>query len=48
MRRLLQRVAEFLYHVINAPETSPETREAAQELERDVIDVINGNYRETD
>jgi hypothetical protein len=40
-------MAAFLYHVIDAPETAPETREAAEELSADVTDAINGNYVET-
>lgn len=44
MKELLQRMAAFLYHVIDAPETAPETREAAKELSADVTDAINGNY----
>ncbi|QDV40902.1 hypothetical protein [Stieleria neptunia] len=48
MKDLLQRVSVFLRHIIDAPETMPETREVAEELERDVDDAINGNYREGD
>lgn len=48
MKELLQRIGTFLFHVIDAPETAPETREAAEELQRDVIDAINGNYVEED
>lgn len=48
MKLLLQRVSAFLLHVIDAPETAPETREAAQELDVDIVDAINGNYREAD
>ena len=47
MKRLFQRVATFLHHVTDAPETAPETREAAEELLEDVVDAINGNYRES-
>jgi hypothetical protein len=36
----------FLLHVQDAPETAPETREAAEELERDVVDAMHGNYVE--
>ena len=36
MKELLQRVSVFLRHVIEAPESSEETREAADELEADV------------
>ncbi len=46
MKELLQRMSVFLRHVIEAPESSDETREAAAELEADVNDAINGNYRE--
>ena len=46
MKRLLQRMAVFLAHVIDSPNSSPETVEAAKELERDVVDAINGNYQE--
>ena len=48
MKLLFQRVAAFLCHVIDAPETAPQTREAAEELERDIADAINGNYVEPD
>ncbi len=48
MQHLLQRVSVFLRHVIEAPESSEETRETAEELDVDVIDAINGNYREED
>ena len=48
MKLLLQRVSVFLRHVIEAPETAPETREVAEELELDVDDAINGNYVEPD
>ncbi len=48
MKLLLQRISVFLRHVIEAPDTAPETREAAEELERDVDDAINGNYVEPD
>ncbi|QDV85005.1 hypothetical protein [Stieleria magnilauensis] len=48
MKELLQRVAVFLMHVIDSPDTAPETREAAEELERDIVDAINENYREGD
>ncbi len=41
MTQLLQRIANFLYHVIDAPETAPDTREAAEELMEDVTDQIN-------
>lgn len=41
MKELLQRVAVFLYHVIDAPETAPETLEAARLLVEDVVDGIN-------
>jgi hypothetical protein len=46
MKLLLQRISTFLLHVVEAPETALETREAAEELARDVTDAINGNYRE--
>lgn len=48
MKDLLQRVSVFLRHVIDAPESSEETRETAEELERDVDDVINERYSEID
>jgi hypothetical protein len=48
MQHLLQRMSVFLRHVIEAPESSEETRETAKELEADVDDAINGNYREDD
>ena len=41
MKLLLQRIAAMLWHIIDAPETSPDTREAAEELVDDVIDAIN-------
>jgi hypothetical protein len=41
VKELLQRVAVFLYHVIDAPETAPETLEAARLLVEDVVDGIN-------
>ena len=46
MKELLQRVSVFLRHVIDAPESAPETVEVARELEIDVDDAINGNYVE--
>ncbi len=46
MKFLLQRVAAFQYHVIDAPETSVETRETAETLSELITDAINGNYRE--
>ena len=46
MKLLLQRISTYLRHVIEAPETAPETREVAEELSQDVTDAINGNYRE--
>ena len=46
MKELLQRMSVFLRHVIDAPESAPETVEAARELEIDVDDAINGNYVE--
>ena len=48
MKHLLQRVAVFLAHVIDAPESAPDTVDAARDLERDVVDAINGNYSEDD
>ena len=48
MKLLFQRVSVFYRHVIDAPDTAPETREAAEELERDIADAINGNYVEPD
>lgn len=48
MRHLLQRVAVFLSHVIDAPESAPDTVDAARELEKDIVDAINGNYVEPD
>ena len=48
MKLLLQRVSVFLRHVIEAPDTAPETREVAEELEIDIDDAINGNYVEPD
>lgn len=41
MKELLQRVAAFLWHVIDAPETSEETRAVAEELVDDVVKAIN-------
>jgi len=41
MKELLQRIAVFLSHVIDAPETSPDTRDAAEELVDNVTDAIN-------
>ncbi|MEO2048816.1 MAG: hypothetical protein ABGX16_19845, partial [Pirellulales bacterium] len=41
MTDLLQRIAAFLYHVIDAPESAPDTRDTAKELVDDVIDKIN-------
>lgn len=41
MLDLLQRVSAFLLHVIDSPEVSDDTREAAIELDRDVVDAIN-------
>jgi hypothetical protein len=41
MTQLLQRIVNFLYHVIDAPETAPDTRDAARELVEDVNDQIN-------
>jgi len=46
MKELLQRVSVFLRHVIDAPESAPETVEVARELEIDIDDAINGNYVE--
>ena len=48
MKLLLQRVSVFLRHVIEAPDTAPDTREVAEELEIDIDDAINGNYVEPD
>lgn len=42
MKELFQEVAAFLWHVIDAPETASETREAAEKLIEKVIDQING------
>ncbi len=41
MKELLQRVAVFLYHIIDASETAPETLQAARLLVEDVVDGIN-------
>ena len=41
MTDLLQRIAAFLYHVIDAPETASDTRDTAKGLVDDVIDQIN-------
>ena len=46
MKELLQRVSVFLRHVIEAPESAPETVEVAREIDADVVDAINGNYVE--
>jgi hypothetical protein len=46
MKQLLQRVATFLAHVIDAPESAPDTVEVARDLEEDIVDAINGNYAE--
>ena len=46
MRSLFQRIAVFLSHVIDAPETAEDTRETAETLLDDVQDAINGNYVE--
>lgn len=43
MANLLQHIAAFILHVIDAPETAPVTRETAQELEELCADAINGN-----
>lgn len=40
MQQLLKRVAAFLYHVMDAPESAEETVEAAKELEEDVVKEI--------
>ncbi len=45
MKPLLQRVAAFIFAVIDDPSTSETVRDAAQELQRDVIDAINGNEK---
>ena len=42
MKELLQEIAAFLWHVIDAPETAPDTREAAEELSKKVVAAING------
>jgi hypothetical protein len=41
MKELLQQMAAFLWHVIDAPETSPDTRQAAEVLVEEVVDAIN-------
>jgi hypothetical protein len=41
MKELLQQITAFLWHVIDAPETAPETRETAQVLVEEVVDAIN-------
>jgi hypothetical protein len=41
MKLLLQRIAAMLWHIIDAPETAPDTRDEAKELVDDVIDAIN-------
>ena len=41
MKELLQQIAAFLWHVIDAPDTAPETRETAQVLVEDIVDAIN-------
>lgn len=41
MKELLQEVVVFLWHVIDAPETSPETRDTAAKLAEKVTDAIN-------
>jgi hypothetical protein len=41
MKLLLQRIAAMLWHIIDAPETAPDTRDAAKELVDDVVDAIN-------
>jgi hypothetical protein len=43
MKRLFQEIVAFLYHVIDAPESAPETRKVAEELASKVEDVINDN-----
>lgn len=50
MKELLQRLAVFLYHVIEAPESAPETTETAKELIEEVVDAINEwpPYEESD
>jgi hypothetical protein len=46
MKELLQRIYAFVLHVAEAPESAPETVEAARELEEDIVDAFNGNYVE--
>ena len=41
MKDLLQELAAFLWHVIDAPETSVETKETAEELVNKVVSAIN-------
>lgn len=41
LKGLLQQVAAFLWHVIDAPESAPETVETAQALVDDVVDAID-------
>lgn len=43
MANLIQHVVAFLLHVIDAPDTAPDTRETAEQLEELCADAINGN-----
>ncbi|GAB5444324.1 MAG: hypothetical protein Fues2KO_46730 [Fuerstiella sp.] len=41
MKQLLQEIAAFLWHVADAPETAPKTKEVAEELSKKVVAAIN-------
>ncbi len=41
MKELLQEIAAFLWHVIDAPETASDTKETAEDLSKKVVAAIN-------
>lgn len=43
MANLIQHIYAFILHVIDAPDTAPDTRETAEQLEELCADAINGN-----
>lgn len=48
MANLLQHIAALLLHVIDAPDSAPDTVEAARDLEPLIVDAINGNLNPFD
>jgi hypothetical protein len=48
VKELLQRIAAFLWHVSDAPESSEETRATADELVEEVLNAINSNDEKDD